>query len=139
VKITISGETFDFDEERRPLSEALAIEKAWGRRYAEWESELMAGSAEATAVFVWTVWRRDGRDVTLESILNGQVDFDYAEVMASLAAAGAERAKAAEAAAQDPTSGASPLTDPDGTATTSAATSERSPRSSASARGKSSG
>lgn len=137
MKVVIGGESFDYDEGRRPLSEALAIEKAWGRRYAEWETELLAGSAEATAVFAWTVWRRDGRDVKLEDILSGEVDFDYAEVMNSLTEAGIERAKAAEAA--DPTSGASPRTDPDGTATTSVGTSERSRKSSGSGPGKSSG
>jgi hypothetical protein len=137
VKIVIAGETFDYDNARRPLSEALAIEKAWGRRYAEWEAELMGGSAEATAVLVWVVYRREGRDVPLADILEGTVDFDYGELVESLAKAWVEAQAAAEAAKQDPTSGAAPLTVPDGTGTTSAATSERSPRSSASARGKS--
>lgn len=135
MKIVINGEAFDYDETKRPLSEALAIEKAWGRRYAEWESELFAGSAEATAVFVWTVWRRDGRHVQLEDILSGQADFDYREVLASLNESAADQAKAA--GDTDPTSGAAPLTGPDGTGTTSAATSGRSPRSSASGHGKS--
>ena len=137
MKVVINGEAFDYDEAKRPLSEALAIEKAWGRRYAEWEQELMAGSAEATAVFAWTVWRRDGRDVKLEDILSGEVDFDYAEVMNSLTEAGIEKAKAAEAAQADPTSGAGPLTERDGTGTTSAVTQGRSASSSASGRGKS--
>ena len=136
MKIVIGGETFDY-ERKRPMSEALAIEKAWGRRYAEWEAELAAGSAEAVAVLAWVVWRRDGRDVPLEDILGGAVDFDYLEVLDSLSAAyrAAEREEAERG--EGPTSGASPLTAPDGTATTSSATSAPSPRSSASGRGKS--
>lgn len=130
MKITIDGEVFDYDASRRPLSEALAIEKAWGRRYAEWEAELQAGSAEAWAVFAWAVWRRDGRDVPLQDVLDGKADFDYNELMRSVLAP-------AEEEPERPTSGAEPLTDPDGINTTSSATSGRSPRSSTSARGKS--
>lgn len=133
MKIVIGGESFDYDTSKRPMSEALAIEEAWGRRYAEWEAELQAGSAQAMAVLVWTVLRREGREVALADILSGEVDFDYHEVMRSVA----DYAREQEAAAEDPTSGASPRTDPDGTATTSAATPGRSARSSGSARGKS--
>jgi hypothetical protein len=136
VKITIGGETFDYDLDSRPMSEALAIEKAWGRRYAEFQHEVAAGSAEGWAVLAWAVWRRNGRDVQLQDILDGKVDFDHTEMVVSVNVAAAEEAKAA---AEGPTSGASPLTDPDGTATTSSSTSVRSPRSSGSARGKSSG
>lgn len=130
MKIVIAGEAFEYDNTRRPLSEALAIEKEWGRRYAEWEQELLAGSAEATAVLVWVVYRREGRDVPLGDILDGTVDFDYSELIQSLGAAYLEAQ--AEAAAADPTSGGGPLTVPDGTGTTPAATSGRSRRSSAS-------
>jgi len=134
VKITIGGETFDYDMDSRPMSEAIAIERAWGRRYAEFQQELAAGSAEGWAVLAWAVWRRSGREVPLADILDGKVDFDHTEMVRSVNAAAAEEARAAE---EDPTSGAGPRTAPDGTATTSAATSERSPKSSASARGKS--
>jgi hypothetical protein len=137
VKLTLNGENFDYDLDSRPMSEALAIEKAWGRRYAEFQQELGAGSAEAWAVLAWAVWRRSGREVPLDSILDGKVDFDYLELLRSVNEARAEQEKAA--AEENPTSGAKPLTDPDGTATTSSGTSGRSPRSSASARGKSNG
>lgn len=137
MKIVIAGETFEYDNTRRPLSEALAIEKAWGRRYAEWESELMGGSAEATAVLVWVVYRREGRDVPLQDILDGTVDLDYSELVESLAQAYRDAQAAGEAAKADPTSGDAPLTGPAGTATTPAGTSARSRRSSESAPGKS--
>jgi hypothetical protein len=121
------------------LSEALAIEKAWGRRYSEFQHELAAGSAEAWAVLAWAVWRRNGREVPLQDILDGKVDYDHTEMVRSVNVAAAEEAQAAKDAAEGPTSGASPLTGPDGTATTSAATSVRSRPSSGSAPGKSSG
>lgn len=136
MKITIGGETFEYDMDSRLLSEALAIEKAWGRRYSEFQHELAVGSAEAWAVLAWAIWRRNGREVELQDILDGKVDFDHTEMVHSVNVSAVEEAKAA---AEGPTSGASPLTDPDGTGTTSSSTSGRSPRSSGSARGKSNG
>jgi hypothetical protein len=129
VKIVIGGETFDYDLDSRPLSEAIAIERAWGRRYAEFQQELAAGSAEGWAVLAWAVWRRSGRDVPLADILDGKVDFDHTEMVRSVNVAAAEEAQAAE---EGPTSGAALRTAPDGTATTSAATSGRSRKSSGS-------
>jgi len=124
VKITIDGQVFDY-EAKRPLSEAIAIEKAWGRRYAEWETELAAGSAEATAVLVWVIWRREGRDVPLDDLLSGKIDLDYAELLRSLATAGEEE----RAKAEVPTSGAAPRTAPAGTDTTPSGTKGSSRRS----------
>ena len=129
MKVRIGGESFDFDEARRPMSEAIAVERAWGRRYAEWESELQAGSAEAMAVFVWLVWRRDGREVELADILSGEVDFDYRELEQSILEVAVERQKAAEAEA-NPTQGAVSPAAPDGTPTTPAATRRSSRKSS---------
>ena len=124
MKLVINGEAFDYDMGSRPLSEAIAIEKAWGRRYAEWQQEWTAGSAEAWAVLVWVVLRREGRDVPLEDILEGKFDFDYNELLKSFNESIAE-----QAAAADPTPGAEPRTDQDGTATTPSGT-KRSSRSS---------
>lgn len=131
MKITIGGETFDYDETSHPLSEALAIEKECGHRYAEYETELVAGAAWARAVFAWSVWRREGRDVPLEDLLSGKTDFDYGELERSLRTAAAEKA----AAEEDPTPGAVTPTAPDGTDGTSSDTRASSPRSSASRRG----
>ena len=121
MKITVNGEAFDIDLAHVPMSDALAIEREWKRRYAEWEGELYAGSAEAVAVLVWLLWRRDGREVPLEGILSGEVDFDYSEVLRSITEA-ALQAKADAEAEAGPTSGAVPLTAPDGTDMTPAAT-----------------
>lgn len=114
MKIILGGETFDFDAGRHPMSEALAIEKAWGRRYAEWESELAAGSAEAFCVLAWLIWRREGRDVKLSDILEGAVEFDFAEFLDSW------MTKADKGA--DPTAGAASQSAPDGTPTTQPST-----------------
>ncbi len=101
------------------MSEALAIEHVYKRRYAEWQEDLTAGSAKAICVLAWLIWRRDGRDVPFEDILSGAADFDLNEMMQSMAEAA--KAAAAEAEAQGPTTtGASP--DPDGTPTTATAT-----------------
>jgi hypothetical protein len=58
------------------MSEALAIENGLKCRYVDWEEGLQKGSARALAGFVWLVWRRDGRDVDLQAILNGDVEID---------------------------------------------------------------
>jgi hypothetical protein len=138
VKITVNGEklAYEFDLGHVQISQALAIEKAAGRRYVEWESEIVGGSAEAMAVLVHLAWKDSGRDVPVADILGGNADFNFVETYTSFMDGLREQAAAREAA-ERPTSGAAPLTDPDGTDTMSAATSGRSPRSSASARGKS--
>jgi len=99
VKIVLGGETFEYDGSRAPMSEALAIERVYERRYAEWQSDLAAGSAKAMCVLAWLIWRRDGRDVPFEDILDGKADFDLAEMLESMA----ESAEAEKAAAADPT------------------------------------
>jgi hypothetical protein len=76
AKVTINGEVFSFDLTRKPMSEALAIEHALGCRYADWETDMLGGSARALCGFIWLVWRRDGRDTELADILSGKVDID---------------------------------------------------------------
>lgn len=76
AKVTINGEVFGFDTSHKPMSEALALEQALKCRYADWETDLQAGSARAMCGFIWLVWRRDGRDVPLEDILDGKVEID---------------------------------------------------------------
>jgi len=86
AKITINGEVFEYDLDRKPLSEALALEAAMKKtemkedfpNYAAWEAGLHAGSARAVAGFVWLVWRRNGRDVPLADLLSGAIDVELA-------------------------------------------------------------
>jgi hypothetical protein len=125
VKVTIGGEVFDFDAARRPLSEALAIEKALGIPYAAYDEGLRAGSARSVAAFIWLVWRRNGKDVPLADILSGAVDVDLDTL--EVDTGGDE--DAGEAGPTTPT--------PPVLSTTAAGTSARSRKSSASARGSS--
>jgi hypothetical protein len=129
AKININGEVFDYDFDHRPMSEALALEQAAGMRYAEWETELGAGSMKAMAALVWLVWRRDGRGIELKDILSGDVEVDLMPLLDSLQAA-------AEEAQAGPTSPGPAASGPGGTPTTGTATSPSSPASSASARGR---
>jgi hypothetical protein len=124
VKIDIGGEKLDldFDLEHVKMADALAIERAWGRRYAEWEVEFLSGSAEALCVFVWLAWHRNGREVDLKDILSGDVDFDYSQAAVSIIGAVREARDEALAARENPTIPAAPLTAPAGTATTRRAT-----------------
>ena len=78
MKATINGEVYPFDLARKPMSEALAVEKALGVPYAQYEEGLREGSARSLAAFVWLVWRRNGKDVPLADILSGEVDIDLA-------------------------------------------------------------
>lgn len=130
MKVSLNGQVYDYDGSRAPMSEALAIEKAYGRRYAEWQSELQAGSAEAMAVLAWVIWRRDGRDIELRQILAGEVDFDLHEMLLSIAES------AAQDEAADPTTPGGESA-PGGTPTTGSATPPLSLSGSVSAPGKS--
>jgi hypothetical protein len=128
AKVNLNGEWFDFDFEHKPMSEALVLEKVTGKRYADWETELAAGSIAAMAALVWLIWRRAGRQVTLEQILDGTVEVDLVPLLESL------QAVAAEARDADPTASG---TAPDPTPATPPSTSPPSRRSTTSARGKS--
>ena len=114
------------------MSEALWVEHVYKRRYAEWQEDLGAGSAKAMCVLACLIWRRDGRDVPLQDLLDGTVDFDLMEMLTSMAEA-AEAEKSETGAAADPT----PPSAPAGTPSTGTGTSRSSPASSTSARGKS--
>ena len=118
------------------MSEALWVEHVYKRRYAEWQEDLSAGSAKAMCVLACLIWRRDGRDVPLQDLLDGTVDFDLMEMLGSMAdaaEAAKEEAEGAEQAGVDPT----PSSAPAGTHTIATGTSPSSPANSGSARGKS--
>jgi hypothetical protein len=121
AKVTINGEMFDFDQGKRPMLEALTIEDKLKMPYAEWETQLGAGSVRALCGFIWMVWHRDGRGIPLEDILSGAAEVNLAEVKIE-----------ADEGEADPTS----LT-PGPSPTTGTATSARSPKSSESGPGKS--
>jgi hypothetical protein len=80
LKVTIRGEVFSFDNERYPLSEAIALEEKLGIPFHEWRDALAEGSAKAMAGFVWLVLKRDGRDTTLEDIISGAYDLSTSDI-----------------------------------------------------------
>ena len=129
AKVIINGEAFDFDGQKQPMSEALAIEHVYQRRYAEWQSDLQAGSAKAFCVLAWIIWRRDGRDIPFGDIIDGKVDFDLTEMLDSMIESTAAEAEAAKDPTEPP--------DPAGTDGTGTSTPGRSRSTSTSARGKS--
>ena len=122
MKIVLAGETYEYDGSKTAMSEALAVEHVYKRRYAEWQTDLAAGSAKAMCVLAWLIWRRDGRDVPFEDILEGRADFDLLEMLTSMA----EAAEAEAQAEPDPT----PPSAPAGTRSTATATSRSSRKSS---------
>jgi hypothetical protein len=84
AKVVIDGETFEYDGNKAPMSEALWVEDVYKRRYVEWQDDLQAGSAKAMCVLACLIWRRDGRDVPLQDVLDGKVDFDLHEMLTSI-------------------------------------------------------
>jgi hypothetical protein len=80
LKVTIHGEVFSFDNERYPLSEAIALEEKLGIPFHEWKNDLDRGSAKALAGFVWLVLRRNGKDTTLEDIISGAYDVSERDI-----------------------------------------------------------
>ena len=84
AKVTINGETFEYDSGKAPMSEALWVEDVYKRRYVEWQDDLQNGSARAMCVLACLIWRRDGRDVPYEDIISGKIDFDIGEMITSI-------------------------------------------------------
>lgn len=132
MKIVVDGETFDLDFEigHVKMSFALAIEKVAGTRYVQWETDLLAGGAEATAALICLAWQRDGREAEMKDILEGKTDCDFSQAFRSIMEALAQQQADIRAAAEDPTPGAETGTAPDGTAGTPSATRRSSAKSS---------
>lgn len=138
MKVTLNGERFDYDGAKCPMSEALAIEKVYQRRFVEWQSDLQAGSAKAMCVLAWIIWRRDGRNIQFEDILSGAVDFDLVEMLTSVLEAVEAEERAREAAEAEAAAGPNPTQAAPargGTVTTGTGTSGSSPKRSGTPRG----
>jgi hypothetical protein len=138
AKVSVNGELFDFDGKKCSITEALAIEDAYKRRYGEWQEDLVSGSAKAMAVMAWLIWRRDGRDVEFGGILSGEVELDLAGLLRSFAEANEAELAAQAAAEAEAAKGPNPMpaglapagTPTTGTATSSSSQSKTSKRSS---------
>ena len=80
MKVSIDGEFFEFDPQRKPMAEMLALEDETGIAYGQWESGLQQGTAKALAGLVWLLWHRAGRDVRFADIVSGAVEVNLAEL-----------------------------------------------------------
>jgi hypothetical protein len=134
AKITVNGETFDYEGRKQLTHEALWIEHVYKRSYSQWQDDLSAGSARAMCMLACLLWRRDGRnvDTAFQDMLDGKIEWDLNEMLVSIMEGALAAQQEAEAEA-DPT----PSRDPDGTPGTAADTRGSSPSASGSARGKS--
>lgn len=108
AKVTLNGEVFAYDFDKKPVSETKAIERAMDMPYGDYEELLGKGSMRALDAFAWTVLKRNGRSPgPLRDFLDrddDDFDYDVVELSESLDAV----AKETRAAAQDPTGGARP-------------------------------
>jgi len=80
LKVMIKDARYSFDNERYPLSEAIALEEGLGIPFHEWRTGLAQGSAKSMAGFVWLVLKRDGQDVPLTDIISGAYDLATSDV-----------------------------------------------------------
>ena len=80
MKVSINGEHFEFDPQRKPMTEMLALEDATGIAYGQWESGLQQGSAKALAALAWLLWHRAGRAVKWADIESGAVELNLADI-----------------------------------------------------------
>ena len=80
MKVSINGEHFEFDPQRKPMTEMLALEDATGIAYGQWESGLQQGSAKALAALAWLLWHRAGRGVPFADIVSGAAEINLAEM-----------------------------------------------------------
>jgi hypothetical protein len=114
IKVTIKGEAYSFDNESYALTEAIELEEGLGMAYGEYQRGLVIGSAKALAGFVWLVLKRNDQAVPLADILSGKYALNESDVQVE-----------EEADPTDPPSGPHVPS-----------TSEPSPKSSGSGRGK---
>ncbi len=66
------------------MCDALCIEDTYKRPLRAMGGRPGGRSARAMCVLAWLIWRRDGRDVPLQDILDGKVDFDLGEMLQSM-------------------------------------------------------
>ena|SRR5262252_1058814 len=80
MKVSINGEFFEFDPNRKLMAEMLALEDATGIPYAQWESGLQQGTAKALGALAWLLWHRAGRGVSFEDIKSGKAELNLADM-----------------------------------------------------------
>lgn len=80
-KIHIGGEATEFDLDRLPLHEGIALQKATGWRMKQLAEACGEGDLVAVAALVWLALRRMGKDVTFDDITTGAYPIDLASIV----------------------------------------------------------
>lgn len=73
MKISIDGESFEYDANKLLNTEAIALQKVTGMRPPAFGEALQEGDAIAITGLVWLMWRRIGKVMAFED-----VEFDLA-------------------------------------------------------------
>lgn len=76
MKITIAGESYEYNPDRLLNTEAIALQKVTGMRPPEFGKALEQGDAIALTGLVWLIWRRNGHEVAFDD-----VEFDFGDLV----------------------------------------------------------
>jgi hypothetical protein len=76
VTICADGVTEVLESGPDLFTDAVELEKALGIPYWRWRRDLAAGSPRALQAYVWLLFRRNGREITLEEA--GALELDLA-------------------------------------------------------------
>ena len=80
MKVSIAGEHFEFDPQRKLMKEMLELEEATGIPYGQWEAGIASGSAKSLGALAWLLWHRAGRSVPFADIVSGAAEINLAEM-----------------------------------------------------------
>ena len=80
MKVSIAGEHFEFDPQRKLMKEMLELEEATGIPYGQWEAGIASGSAKSLGALAWLLWHRAGRAVKWADIESGAVELNLADI-----------------------------------------------------------
>lgn len=75
MRVTVAGETYEYDEKKLLNTEAIALQKATGLRPPEFAEGLKVGDAIALSGLVWLILRRAGSKVKFDDL-----EFDLATI-----------------------------------------------------------
>lgn len=79
-RISIAGESTDFDIDHLPLHEGIALQKATGWRMKELSEAAAAGDLVAIAAIAWLALKRMGKNVSFEDITDGTYPIDVSTI-----------------------------------------------------------
>lgn len=80
-KIRIGEESTEFDLERLPLHEGIALQKVTGWRMKQLAEACADGDLVAVAALVWLALKRMGKDLAFDDITSGAYPIDLASIV----------------------------------------------------------